>query len=284
MTRKHLLPGSLLLAAVLFAGTGFAQGVIRPAQTTATAPLLEYGEPVTGTLSESDGQNYKDGSRVQAFAFRGREGETAHIRLGSDDFDTYVTLFAPDGQVLDWNDDDWEADYSNFVWNSSLVYELPATGRYLVAVSGYSAFDLGHFQLEVDSKAAAAERDFTEALPLDFPGETTVAIDGNMAATGAGFSGPGQALTFELDEELLITVHSTSANLDPVLVLYDSEGNVLTFNDDHSDPQDRFTLDSFISAELEPGTYYLVAGTYSESWESYPQELTLTVKAYRSID
>lgn len=283
MTRNHLLFGTLLLAGFFAAGTGFGQGVTRPAHATATAPELEIGDSITTQLSEEDGQNYKDGSRVKLFSFRAEEGDTVHIHVGSDDFDTFLTLFAPDGLVLDWNDDDWEADFSDYVWNSTLRHQVAETGRYTIAVSGYSAEDYGSFELGLAAGTPPAVLDFDHALPLGYPGETAVEIGSDMPATGSGFTGPGQPFSFEVEEELLFVIHSSSETLDPVLVLYDGDGNLLAVNDDYP-VHGEYVLDALISVELAPGTYHLVAGTYAESWESEPQELTVSVKTYRSVD
>lgn len=274
-----------LLAAALMTGASLAQGLLQPAHSTSTAPLIEYGEPVNGSLTDQDGQNYKDGARVKAYAFQGEEGETVHIRLGSDDFDTYLSLFDPNGIVLEWNDDDWENYGSGFAWNSTLVAELSESGLYTVVVSGYSAWDYGDFQLSVDEGPAVSLRDFSDAVALQVPGELAVPITSDMPPTGDGFSGPSQLFTFDVAEDLLVRAHATSETLDPVLLLYDADGVLITFNDDrHDSANEAAWLDSQITAELAPGTYYLVAGTYSESWDPSDQELLLTVSAFRRID
>lgn len=285
MLSSKLSVRTALIAVALLTGTSLAQGVVRPAHSTFTAPLVGYGEPVSGSLTDQDGQNYKDGSRVKAYAFRGEEGQTVHIRLGSDDFDTYLSLFDPNGLVLEWNDDDWDSYGSGFAWNSTLAVVLPESGRYTVVVSGYSAWDYGDFQLSIDEGTAVSLRDFSDALPLQVPGELSVSISPDMPPTGDGFSGPSQLFSFDVAEDLLLRVHATSETLDPVLLLYDADGALITFNDDHYDPANEESwLDSLISAELAAGSYYLVAGTYSESWDPSDQELLLTVGAFRRID
>ena len=109
-------------AALLAAGLSMAlgQAPIAPVYYNFNTPVLQSGEAVSGTLTVEDGQNFKDGSRVHVYFFTGAEGEEVNLALGSNDFDTWLTLYAPDGSIVDWNDDSWDSPLA-MTWLSRLM-------------------------------------------------------------------------------------------------------------------------------------------------------------------
>ncbi|MFZ4640430.1 MAG: S1C family serine protease [Nodosilinea sp.] len=86
-----------------------------------------------------------DGTYFQEFHFRGRSGQTVHLKLQSSDFDTYLVLIDEQGEVVGENDD---GDTSTT--DSELVITLPRTGQYTVIVNAYDQTTPGRFLLTVD--------------------------------------------------------------------------------------------------------------------------------------
>ena len=92
----------------------------------------------TGRVLESDGSLYIP------FTFQGQQGQSVTIDLTSPDFDTFLALLDPSGQLVDKND-----DLSENNTNSRLVVTLPATGTYQIIVNAFDRNGQGRFTLTV---------------------------------------------------------------------------------------------------------------------------------------
>ncbi|MFM7470557.1 MAG: trypsin-like peptidase domain-containing protein [Nodosilinea sp.] len=86
-----------------------------------------------------------DGTYFQEFHFRGRSGQTVHLKLQSSDFDTYLVLMDDQGEVVGDNDDG-----NANTTDSELVVTLPRNGQYTVIVNAYDQARPGRFLLTVD--------------------------------------------------------------------------------------------------------------------------------------
>ncbi|MEM6500659.1 MAG: trypsin-like peptidase domain-containing protein [Cyanobacteria bacterium P01_C01_bin.89] len=95
-----------------------------------------------GQLDRSSRTLNRDGSAFDDFYFRGRAGERVVINLDSPDFDTYLVLVDPSGELLGSNDD--RADRNT---NSTVEVVLPVDGAYRVIINAYQAGQLGRYQL-----------------------------------------------------------------------------------------------------------------------------------------
>ncbi len=100
----------------------------------------------SGSLAEGD-ETLENGEFFDTFSIQGQAGQRVEIRLGSDDFDTFLMLENPDGSVLE-NDDVYEESS-----NSALRAVLPAGGEYLVHVTSYDADETGDYRLVIDQIA-----------------------------------------------------------------------------------------------------------------------------------
>lgn len=93
--------------------------------------LLTLGEGVEGVLDyEGD---------VDVFVIDAEEGELYEVDIAVGSLpDSFVTLYGPEGEYLDFNDDSLA---------SRLVWEAPSSGEYFVEVGGYGT---GSYALTVD--------------------------------------------------------------------------------------------------------------------------------------
>ncbi len=103
---------------------------------------LTWLVPVQGRLSGAEA-TIRDGQPVQAWALRALAGETATIRLESDDFDAYLFVYGP-GMIETMSDDD-----SGGGLNSELTVWFPETATYTVGASALSAGSTGSYSLTV---------------------------------------------------------------------------------------------------------------------------------------
>lgn len=121
--------GSLLVAGV--AGTAIAQDTI----------LLQE----EGVLEEGDNVLASDGSLYDEYIFEGEAGQSVSISLTSEEFDTYLAIITPQGQVLGENN-----NVSSTSTDSGLNVELPDSGPYLVIANGFDSTSRGSYLLEVN--------------------------------------------------------------------------------------------------------------------------------------
>ncbi len=236
------------LALALFVATlGFAaaqQPVQSPIYYVSTAPALVEGVPVAGELTYASGRNFKDGSRLDVLVLRGELGESVEVSVESEDFDTYLTVFAPDGTLLDANDDDFGA---NAAYASTLRLDLPSTGTYLVVVSGYFENDLGRYTVT----RTAYERPEPVRVDVALPGQ----YEGGLAPEGTN------VYVLELAAPATLRATLRSKAFDAYLEVYDADGNWLSANDDFEG------TDAQVVVDLEAGVYEVQVSAYFDSGE-----------------
>lgn len=260
---KTLRRVALALAALLLAATALAQRpLVSPNYYTFQLPELAPGEPVTGYLDESDGQNFKDGSRLDLYQFTAEAGEAQSVRVVSPVFSPVVSVFDELGNLVAY------VDYGMEFGDVAASFITDTAGRYLVVVSGWSDYDLGEYTV---ARLAAAGGP-GDARQVTLPTRIESAISADMVPLPTGFGGGAEYFAFEVEEETLVLAAMSSAELDAYLTLFDATGAVVAENDD-----DGYTTDAMLVALLEPGAYVLAASTY------YVGEVgayTLTLEAY----
>ena len=113
----------LFLLPALLLGLALAQRPVNvPNYLLVTSPVLEVDVPIDGELSGEDGQNFKDGSYLDIYTFKGEAGQLVAIDVTSFDFDTTLTLYSPSGILEQFNDD------NDFSTDSTISVELFETG------------------------------------------------------------------------------------------------------------------------------------------------------------
>jgi len=242
MRRAALLITALLATTLSF---GVAQQpVTSPIYYLTTAPRLEVNAPVAGVLSEASGRNFKDGSYLDVLTLSGEAGEFVEISASSSAFDTYLTLFAPDGSLVDYNDD----DFMGFTTDSAIRTTLPMSGTYVIVVSGYGPWDVGPYTVTLTRGATGGAGSATTL--IDVPSLQSAQLG---LASEARFS-------IELSEVTALAIEARSTAFDTTLELLDEYGYSLAYNDDA--PSLSYTTDSALVALLAPGRYTVVVQPY----------------------
>lgn len=194
-------------------------------------------------------------------------------------YDCTVGLFGPDDErhEIACNDDTGANNVSQ------VSSELQAVRRYVVVVDGYRSNE-GAYRLTVDQVGAATTPQVTgptgPAVPAVVP-EDPAAMQARCAAapqlavgttsgtlematatarTSCG-SGPGGDVVYQLQMRLPARVTiKLDATFDGILELRSGcSGPVLACNDDTGD-----ALHSMVTADLMPGTYYVIVDTYND--------------------
>ncbi|MEA5619684.1 PPC domain-containing protein [Cronbergia sp. UHCC 0137] len=114
------------------------------AQNKLYSPIpLTSSTEITDTLSANDiptGQ----GGFARDYVVKLNKGDNLAIDLSSDNFDTMITLLAPDGSTVAENDDG--PDGSS---NSLLFTRITETGTYIIRVRSFGETGIGTFKLKV---------------------------------------------------------------------------------------------------------------------------------------
>lgn len=218
-------------------------------------PELLPGEALTGQLTPSDGQNFKDGSYVDLFVVDGRAGDRIGLRVSSIDFDPYLTLFDPFGNPIATND-----DLTGSV-DAGIDFEFADDGRYLVVVSGYSRLDLGYYSISLQMNGPTE----WEARELDLPVTLTSQLSPNMTSMFDSWIGATEYFWLDIVGPALLVADLHSTEFDTVLTIYDSDFGELAQNDDSNS-----TSDSQLVIRVQSGRYLLAISSYfTDSFGSY---------------
>ena len=116
-------------------------GDFEPEEFTVKGPI-QPGSPISGTLG-SDDPVRDDGSYYEAFQLNAQEGARLVITLQSEDFDPYLVLVSPSGE-LEANDDEAEG-----VLNSRLETTLDESGTWLIVANTLREGETGDYRLTV---------------------------------------------------------------------------------------------------------------------------------------
>ncbi|MEM9117856.1 MAG: DVUA0089 family protein [Cyanobacteria bacterium P01_F01_bin.56] len=211
--------------------------------------------------------------------------------IGSD-LDPILRLFDSHGNEISFSDDD-PAPGDNFTVDSFIAYTIPTAGTYYVGVSSFANFNYdpniagsgmgdstGEYTLEIIKQHLSEPTVFHISEANDtLANALTVDFLPNVSASfiGEGFIGDNVDIV-ETDDDVDLVALQLAANdfitididadeigsdLDPILRLFDSNGNEVRRSDDTPAPGEDFTLDSFIAYTVPTaGTYYVGVSSY----------------------
>jgi hypothetical protein len=125
-----------------FAVSSFVRGGITGAEGATITGNIVMQETHQGTLEVGD-ERLPEGEFFDEYSVRAESGQTIILDLRSPDFDTYLILEGPEGEVE--RNDDWEDN----TMHSHIEAVAPVTGTYLVRVSTFLAEEVGEYTLQV---------------------------------------------------------------------------------------------------------------------------------------
>ena len=118
-----------------------------------------YGATISGLFTANDIQT-GGGNALDAFTFNGMAGDVMKVQVTSGNFDPLVILRRNNGDYVA------EDDNGGGGKNAQLVVTLPATGRYMLYVTPYAAWQRGNYTLKLTSHGSAA---VTDSLKTEAP-------------------------------------------------------------------------------------------------------------------
>jgi hypothetical protein len=237
----------------------FASAQRVPHYLTVTAPLLEEGIAYNSSLDDSDGQNFKDGSRLEVLQLFGFAGDIVELSVSSD-FDSYLSVYDANNTLIN-SDDDSGGDR-----DAALTFTLPETSRYRIIVSGFSAFDLGDYQVMYNMFDASNLRDGGMLmLPDSLQGLLDTSDDYDV--DGARYF---DSYELVIDTPQDITIDLMSTMFDTYLYIIDDSDIIIVENDDGS-----VGTDAQLVISMEPGNYEVIVTSFGmEATGLYTLELT----------
>lgn len=136
--RKLIIVPATLLAIGISTRAAFAQNKLY-----SPIPLTTASTELSDTLSDKDiptGQ----GGFARDYTVKLNKGDNLAVDLSSENFDSIITLLAPDGSTLAENDDGPDGTS-----NSLLFTRINETGTYIIRVRSFGETGVGSFKLKV---------------------------------------------------------------------------------------------------------------------------------------
>ena len=162
------------------------------------------------------------------------------------DTDTYMDAYDSSFTHIGYNDDGGSS------YNARIEIFAEANKTYYLVLRGYDSSESGQYRIfssfenvtiadtNNTTRSAAAVLSLGEAIPVFFTA-----------------SDQSRWYVYQVSRSLTFTVQ-TRGNMDTILYLYDSNGNLLDENDDYSDE----SYNAQISMRLSAGTYYIEVTGY----------------------
>ena len=100
---------------------------------------------LSGVLADDDERLTDDQTLFDVHRFEARRGDTISVSLTSDDFDAYLFLLDPRGDVVAFDDDSGEDA------NSLIDHRATASGQYVVIANAYAAGSGGDYVLTIET-------------------------------------------------------------------------------------------------------------------------------------
>lgn len=232
-----------------------------PALSQDAAPDAEPGQadaaPANPNQAEYEGE-LVEGQFFVPYYIEAQAGHHVIVNLRSTEFDTYLSLVAPDGTVS--FNDDW--NQTNKHSHVHIISEQG--GRYEIRVAAFSIDQTGPYKLDVFTGAESPDGSMPPII------ESGALAEGDDELKGA----PGRFIDRFPIEALAgqhLSIELTSWDFDTFLILESADGSQRWENDDFRERQDM----SFLSLTMDsPGTYTLSVTSF-EAKESGDYNLTV---------
>ncbi len=224
------IDGTYVITATRYGGeTGMSSGSYRLTVSAGQGALpetaLQIGQPVEGTIT--------DAQPVHDYHLALEGGQTVTITLEALDaeLDPYLILLDSSGQELAYNDDA-AAQVGSSLYNAQLAgWTAPESDVYTVRATRFLQVDgptTGPFRLTVTASQSG------QGAPVSgvAPGEALAigaAVNGTLTADVYAVDYP---ITLAAGETIAVTLERVSGDLDALVVIYDAEGGLLSYNDD----------------------------------------------------
>ncbi len=111
-------------------------------QLTHVLTQLDWQESHSGRLQSGSAQHPDDGSWMDEYPIAARAGQVLIASMTSPDFDAFLQLLDPSGEVMAWDDDQGGGT------DALMIAFLPRTGTYTLRANTYEPGEKGAYVLE----------------------------------------------------------------------------------------------------------------------------------------
>ena len=185
--------GPVLLGLLLITGAT-AQASAQGARGQ-RAPQVSAGVPFDGVIT-TQGTPGQRGTGWAHLSFRAEAGERVRFRLHSDDFDAYLFLLGPRGEVLAFDDDGGGG------LNSMLTYTFGQAGVYTLEVTSFGGSNTGRYTLTAEALRVRP----AEERPLPLGEAVTLRFAESEGVLRSGEAGHIFHLTLAAGEQVHVTL------------------------------------------------------------------------------
>jgi hypothetical protein len=218
-----------------------------------TAAAAQDGQPITP--NQSLVVDIQDGSVDLNYAAPGPGLISVSARSVDGSLDTLLEVYAPDGTLLERNDDAIDPP-SNFGSRDSVIVNLPlaAAGNYTIRVTSFSGTDIGEVEVLLEGSPAVHQAGSTAKTLL-------IAEPLRIVLTGGG----AVDLTYTIDSAQSINLYARNLDIntvaiDTTLEIIDPTGFSLASNDDMVNGSRDAGFEGFVLPQ--PGTYTIRLGSF----------------------
>lgn len=214
----------------------------------------------TGELASGD-ETLDGGEYVDTWHFDGLAGQYVRVELHSDEFDTYVLLRDPGGNVLE-ND-----DFNGRTDTSAIEAGLTESGEYSVLVTSYGKEEVGTYELLLDFDQPTAGTPIRDREPLAESGSFPQSLDADDDTLNGRYA---DFFSVELTAGERVIVRM-QADFDSLLILTYPDGSEVEFDDELGGLNAAIDL-----IPEDSGEFYVTATSYdSNVTGDYTLQVTL---------
>ena len=247
--------GEVTITATSEGQSGSAAITIRVDACNEAVPIA-LGQTLVGRLSPTDCE-LNDQSLADRYALSLNAATQLQIDLFSLDFDSFLIVTTPAGQVVAFNDDGAGA------LNARLDTTL-AAGNYILWANSFDPEETGSYTLSVGSTAVTQ---CATAGPIAIGQSVVNGLATTDCLLGDGTYADGWQFTLANPTGVIADLRST--DFDAFVLITDAQGNRLGYNDDGG-----AGTNSLLELTLDPGTYHVWANSfYSGQSGAYTLEL-----------
>ncbi|MCH8551653.1 MAG: hypothetical protein LAT62_06940, partial [Natronospirillum sp.] len=205
---------------------------------------------VRGEFGRSTPVNPRAGTHYQTYHVDIDADQLVMISASSDDFATSLTLYSPDGTMLQMASslDDWGYQLER----SRLIRQTVSAGTYTLVVSAEGPGQVGQYALSLEHLREDAE--------LTVPGEARGYLAGGTGRSHPYTGAAMRVYPISVEEAVTLDLRLASEDFDAFLTLVEADSqDIVAENDDWGG-----STDSRILIALEPGDYELWATGFFE--------------------
>lgn len=223
---------------------------------------IRTGQSVSGRLEFGD-RPRSGGGYMDTWEFDGRANQDVILEMHSADFDAYLELRDPSGEVISENDDGGEGR------DAMIITRLPRAGRYRIITRAYGESDAqGIYELSLAAGTEVAR-----------PGRPAALRSGQLLMgrlergdSVLGDSTYADVLTFRAEADAEAIIEMRSGDFDAYLIVKDDRGTTQATDDDSGDEG----TDARVNMRVERGrTYRVYANSYGEDRATGLYRITL---------